>query len=127
MNPPFLTASKIHLIIAFLMGLSGTIFLATAAHINGATSLQTAGQFLLFHAPLVIGVTAARRLELMPMRWGANAVSVLILGLVLFSGDLALRAFKGVSLFPNAAPIGGVLIMLGWAGLAICALVSKSK
>ncbi len=98
-----------------------------AAHMNGAASLQTAGQFLLFHAPVIIGVTAARRLELMPMRWGANLVAVLILGVVLFSSDLALRAFKGVSLFPNAAPIGGSLIMLSWAGLAICALVSKSR
>ncbi len=127
MNSPFLTASKIHLVLAALMGLLGTIALAMAAHMGGANSLQTAGQFLLFHASAVMAVTVARRLHLMPMRWGANAISVLILGVVLFSGDLALRALKGVSLFPNAAPIGGSLIMLGWAGLALCALAAKAR
>ena len=126
MKAPFLTASKIHLVIAALMGLLGIIFLAMAAHTSGATSLQTSGQFLLFHAPVIMAVTALRRLELMPMRWGANAVSVLILGVTLFCGDLALRALSGISLFPMAAPIGGGLIMLGWLGIAICAFVSKN-
>ncbi len=127
MKAPFLTASKIHLIIAALMGLCGTVALALAAHMGGATSLQTAGQFLLFHAPSVMAITAARRLELIPMRWGANAVSVLILGVVLFCGDLTLRVFAGVSLFPMAAPVGGGLIMLGWFCVALCALLARSK
>jgi uncharacterized membrane protein YgdD (TMEM256/DUF423 family) len=126
MSLPFFTASKLHLVIAALMGLAGTMLLAMSAH-GGGASLQTAGQFLLFHAPVIIGVTAIRRLELMPMRWGANSITVLILGVTLFSGDLALRAFKGVSLFANAAPIGGSLIMVGWLALAICALFAKSK
>ncbi len=122
---PFLTASKIHLVIATLMGFAGTALLASAAHINGATSVQTAGQFLLFHAPVIIGVTAARRLELMPMRWGANMVAVLILGVVLFSADLALRGLTGRGLFAYAAPAGGVLIMLGWLGLSVAAIIHR--
>jgi uncharacterized membrane protein YgdD (TMEM256/DUF423 family) len=126
MKLPFFTASKLHLVIASLMGLAGTVLLAMAAH-GGGSSLQTAGQFLLFHAPVIMGVTAIRRLDLMPMRWGANAITVLILGVVLFCGDIALRSFKGVSLFAYAAPIGGGLIMLGWVGLAVCALIAKSK
>ncbi len=126
MSFAFLTASKIHMVIAALMGLLGTVALAMAAHMGGANSLQTAGQFLLFHAPAIIAVTVARRLHLMPMRWGANAVSVLILGVALFCGDLTLRVLASTSLFPMAAPVGGGLIMLGWAGLAICSAVSKN-
>jgi uncharacterized membrane protein YgdD (TMEM256/DUF423 family) len=124
MSLPFFTTSKLHLVIAALMGLAGTVLLAMSAH-GGGASLQTAGHFLLFHAPVIIAVTAIRRLELMPMRWGANSITVLILGVTLFSGDLALRSFKGIGLFPNAAPIGGGLIMLGWVTLAVCALMSK--
>ncbi len=132
MNDPavtssYLTASRIHLVIAALMGLTGTALLAAAAHVNGATSVQTAGQFLLFHAPAVMGITAGRRLDLIPMRWGANVLALLILGVVLFSADLALRGLAGRGVFPMAAPIGGSLIMLGWSGIAICALVKKSS
>ena len=126
MSLPFLTASKIHLVIAALMGLCGTVLLAMAAHMGGATSLQTAGQFLLFHAPVIMAVTAARRLHLMPMRWGANAVSAMVLGVALFCGDLTLRVLAGMSLFPMAAPVGGSLIMLGWLGIAICAIMAKA-
>jgi len=42
---------------------------------------------------------------------------------LLFCGDLALRAIAGQAMFPMAAPAGGMLLMGGWALLAISALL----
>ncbi|MBA4269782.1 MAG: DUF423 domain-containing protein, partial [Methylobacterium sp.] len=50
-----MTAARIHLVLAALMGLAGVALLAAAAHVTGTTNVQTAGQMLLFHAPLVFG------------------------------------------------------------------------
>jgi uncharacterized membrane protein YgdD (TMEM256/DUF423 family) len=122
-----ITATRLHLLLAMLMGLAGVAALASAAHVAASTSLQTAGQMLLFHAPLIIAVTVARRTELLA-DWPARlAVTGLILGVALFSGDLALRALRGAKLFAMAAPAGGFLILFGWAGLALSAVLAKRR
>jgi uncharacterized membrane protein YgdD (TMEM256/DUF423 family) len=38
---------------------------------------------------------------------------------VLFSGNIALRAFAGQRLFAMAAPSGGIILTLGWLALAV--------
>ena len=40
------------------------------------------------------------------------------------AGDLALRAYAGSRLFPMAAPTGGMVMMVGWALLALAAFIS---
>ncbi len=122
-----ISATRLHLLLAMLMGLAGVAALASATHVGASTSLQIAGQMLLFHAPLIVAVTVARRTELLADMMARIAVSVLILGLVLFSGDLALRALRGAKLFAMAAPSGGTLIMLGWVGLALSALLARRR
>lgn len=122
-----ITATRLHLFLAMLMGLAGVATLASAAHVAASTSLQTAGQMLLFHAPLIVAVTVARRTELLADTLARIAISILILGVVLFSGDLALRALRGAKLFAMAAPSGGMLIMAGWVGLALSALLAKRR
>ena len=47
---------------------------------------------LLFHAAAILGATAALRLELLWHPVGGLALAAWILGGLLFSGDLALRA-----------------------------------
>jgi uncharacterized membrane protein YgdD (TMEM256/DUF423 family) len=120
-----LTATRIHLVLAMLMGLAGVALLAAAAHANGAETVRTAGQMLLFHAPAVIAATAARRGLLLADGPARLALLLLILGVVLFSADLALRGFQGERLFAGAAPAGGFLMLGGWAGLALSALLAK--
>ena len=51
------------------------------------------------------------------------AAAALVIGLALFSGDLSLRALKGIPLFPMAAPTGGVILMAGWLVAALAAFV----
>lgn len=120
-----MTAAKIHLVLAALMGLAGVALLAAAAHVTGTTNVQTAGQMLLFHAPTVLGATAARRAGLLQDMVARIALSVIILGVALFAADLSRRGFSSEALFPRAAPIGGFLMLGGWLALAVSALVAR--
>ena len=52
----------------------------------------------------------------------AVALVAWVLGSVLFSGDIALRALADHRLFPMAAPSGVILLIGGWGLLAIAAL-----
>jgi uncharacterized membrane protein YgdD (TMEM256/DUF423 family) len=51
-----------------------------------------------------------------------TALAAWALGTILFSGDVALRAFAGQRLFPMAAPTGGIILILAWLVLAAAAL-----
>jgi uncharacterized membrane protein YgdD (TMEM256/DUF423 family) len=54
---------------------------------------------------------------------GRAAAWALVVGLVLFCGDLSARAFWSTPLFPRAAPSGGIVLMIGWALVALAALL----
>ncbi len=56
-----------------------------------------------------------------------TAAGALLVGLALFSGDLAMRALMGQPLFPMAAPTGGVVLMAGWLLAAVAALVPQRR
>jgi uncharacterized membrane protein YgdD (TMEM256/DUF423 family) len=108
---------------AGLAGLLGVAASAAAAHRVDAESLRTAAQFLLFHAPALIGLALLAGSVLTLLRLTRIAAWALGLGLALFCGDLALRALVQTPLFPMAAPAGGVLLMAGWLLVCIAALV----
>ncbi len=120
-----MTATRIHLTLAALMGLAGVALLAAAAHITGTANVQTAGQMLLFHAPVIFGATVARKGGYLHDLLARIALSALILGAALFAADLARRGFANEALFPRAAPIGGWFVLGGWLGLAVAAVLTK--
>ena len=102
-----------------LCGAAGVALSAAAAHLGGAF-VGTAASFLLMHAPvfLAVGLAGANRI----LRIGSL---VLLVGLVLFCGDLLARDFVGSRLFPMSAPIGGSLLIAGWLAIAASALVRQ--
>ena len=118
-----MTASRIHLFLAALMGASGVALWAMAAHRAGGASLVTAAQFLLLHAGAVVGLTACRKQGLINNWTASLGIAGLILGTLLFSGDLAARAFIGTGLFAMAAPLGGSLLIAAWLVVGVAALV----
>ncbi|MER8706167.1 DUF423 domain-containing protein [Mesorhizobium sp. M1088] len=100
-----------------LCGATGVGLSAAAAHLGGAF-VGTAASFLLMHAPVFLAVGLL----------GGNSVLrtgslILLVGLLLFSGDLLARDFLGSRLFPMSAPIGGTLLIGGWLMMAASALV----
>lgn len=101
---------------AGLLGAAGVALLAAAAHAGG-DNLHTAAGFMLAHAPALLAIGLAGKGRVLPL-----AGLVMLAGVALFAGDLVLRDFAGVRLFPMAAPTGGTLTILGWLGAASSAL-----
>ncbi len=122
-----MSASRIHLLFSALMGATGVTLWAMAAHRAGGESLVIAAQFLLIHAVAVMGLTACRKQALLHGRIASVAAAMLILGTLLFSGDIAMRVLAGGRLFPMAAPIGGSLLILGWIVVGISAVWRRAS
>jgi uncharacterized membrane protein YgdD (TMEM256/DUF423 family) len=108
--------------LAGFTGAGGVILSAVAAHGVADPRLDTAANFLLFHAAATLAVCG---LSLgLPQRgiWFLVAAGLCLSGGLLFGGDLSLRVLAGTKLFPMAAPIGGILLILGWLFVIIAAL-----
>lgn len=112
-------SARILILAGGLCGAAGVALSAAAAHLGGAF-VGTAASFLLMHAPvfLAVGLAGTNRI----LRIGSL---VLLVGLVLFCGDLLARDFVGSRLFPMSAPIGGSLLIAGWLAIAASALVRQ--
>ncbi|MGO4707174.1 DUF423 domain-containing protein [Microvirga sp. 2MCAF38] len=119
-------SDRILTVLAALAGLFGVGLSAAAAHVTGDGSLQVAAQFLLFHAPALLALVALVKTEAIRPKLARLAGFILVLGLALFSGDLARRALAGEALAPMAAPTGGVLLMIGWALIGISAVLRRN-
>jgi uncharacterized membrane protein YgdD (TMEM256/DUF423 family) len=116
---------RLWLVIAGLGGLASVAAGALAAHVaddpRGAELLRTGALYGMVHAAAliaVIGLAQGRE----PRR-GAAAFAgwAFALGLVLFSGSLFALALGAPPWAGRAAPLGGTLLMLGWAALATLA------
>ncbi len=106
-----------------LAGCLGIALSAAASHGAGGGTLDISARFLLAHAPALIGVALATGSGLAHRRTALAAGALLASGVALFSGDLAVRAFRGAALFAMAAPTGGILLMAGWALLVVAAVM----
>ena len=106
---------------AGLLGAAGVALSAYAAHADGGANLTTAATFLLIHAAAVAGISAGGTTK----RGLLQAATLLVLGVVLFSGDITLRTLTGASPWRMAAPTGGVMMIVGWLWLSIAAFLGR--
>ncbi|WP_036260813.1 DUF423 domain-containing protein [Methylocapsa aurea] len=118
---------KIALTLAALAGLAGgggVILAALAAHGGGGPQLETAANFLMLHAAATLAVCGLALAA--PRRGGQflGAAAIFLLGSLLFCGDLSMRTLAAAKLFPMAAPIGGTLLVLGWAWVAAASVLA---
>ncbi|TPW26273.1 DUF423 domain-containing protein [Pararhizobium mangrovi] len=116
--------SRILVFIAGLLGAAGVAMAAGAAHGGGAVRLLApASAMCLVHAPSLIALDARRP------RPGMFTLASALLGggTLLFAGDLATQAMRDERLFPYAAPIGGTLMIVGWAAVALAAFAPARK
>jgi uncharacterized membrane protein YgdD (TMEM256/DUF423 family) len=113
--------------LAGLMGAAGVVLLAAGAHAAPGAGIDSAGQVLLFHAAGVIAAAAALNQGLLWRPLALAAAIGFIVGAVLFSGDIALRAFAGHRLFPLAAPSGGIILIASWLAVAGAAIMALAR
>ncbi len=110
---------------AGLLGAAGTAGAAFAAHGGAQASLVAIAAAIAFvHAPALLALGLAPHGIL---RARVVPGVLMILGTLLFSGDLAMRAISGDRLFANAAPIGGSVLILAWASLVVLALLPARR
>lgn len=114
--------------LAALMGAAGVALAALSTHWEAGEFGRMAAQFLILHAAALLGICAQAR-SADPRTSGALLIAGggLALGTLLFSGDLTMRAFARMHLFPKAAPTGGSLMILAWIALAIVFAVGATR
>ncbi|MQB12651.1 DUF423 domain-containing protein [Agrobacterium sp. ICMP 6402] len=103
------------LLLGGLLGAAGVMLAAAATHTGETYMLGNASAMALAHAPVLVALNiGADRI-----RTAIPAGLILGLGTAIFVGDLVTRHFSGHSLFPFAAPTGGLGMIAGW--LVLCA------
>ncbi|MGV2976184.1 DUF423 domain-containing protein [Roseibium alexandrii] len=116
---------RLAIVLSGLSGAAGVGLLALSAHADTTGLMETAAHMLLFHAPVFLGmgiVAQVRSVPFLPV-----AFTLMVVGIVLFSGDLIARATIGSRLFPMAAPTGGLLTITSWIALALSAIRIKPR
>ena len=88
-----------------------------------AANFETAVRYQMYHAMAIVlvGVLAERRSQ----RWLTIAGWCFFLGVVGFSGVLYALVFTQVRTLGAIVPIGGTLLIIGWAALAASAFQKK--
>ncbi|MFB2562058.1 DUF423 domain-containing protein [Rhizobium sp. IMFF44] len=110
------------LFIAGVLGGGGVALAAAATHGGDTHFLGAASTMSLAHAPALLALYAGyERIRTAPI-----AAVLLGLGTLIFAGDLINRHFGGSSLFPMAAPTGGMGMIAGWVVIALGAFLRAS-
>jgi len=122
-----MTATRLLLLVAGLMGAAGVVFAALASHTYAGTSLSVAATMLSLQAPAIVAVAVGRKSAVLHDLSARIAAWGLVAGTVLFCGDLAMRTFIGSGLFPMAAPIGGSLMIAAWIGVAVAGAIGGTR
>jgi uncharacterized membrane protein YgdD (TMEM256/DUF423 family) len=90
-----------------------------AAELQAKALLETGAHYQLIHA---LAAVACALLERHGLRRAVLAGWLFLGGALLFSGSLYLLAIGKPSILGAVTPIGGLLLLAGWASLALSAL-----
>lgn len=114
------------LLIAALMGLVGVALDAIGSHAlegvspEDVTAYATAARYQLLHALALLSVAwLADRTPGSRLVWMAG--SAFTVGVILFCGSIYLNVLFGIEDL-EAAPVGGICLLVGWALLALQAV-----
>lgn len=87
---------------------------------------ETGVRYQMYHA-LALGIVAlALGYQLGAAGWLTGAGWAFLVGTVIFSGSLYGLSLSGLTFLGAVAPLGGVVLMVGWGSLAIGALMGSS-
>ncbi|MGC1301780.1 MAG: DUF423 domain-containing protein [Caulobacteraceae bacterium] len=116
------------MVLAALDGLIAVAAGAFGAHgvsdAQVANLLRTGAQYQSIHAVAALACFSLRRVAARPAMWAGWLFSV---GGAVFGLSLYLLAFSGVKVLGAITPIGGLLLMAGWAALAWAALTASKS
>jgi uncharacterized membrane protein YgdD (TMEM256/DUF423 family) len=113
--------NKFFLLSGSVLGLLGVAIGAFGAHAlkamlesaGRADTFETGVRYMFYHAiALVLVGILSKEFPGNTINWSGNAF---LLGTLIFSGSLFLICFTGINVFGAVAPIGGTLLVIGWA------------
>ncbi len=90
-----------------------------------AATWETAARYCMYHALALVatGLLATSA----PRAGGLGAATIcFVIGTLIFSGCLVALALTGIKVLGAVVPIGGVLLIAGWAILAVAAVRSSA-
>jgi uncharacterized membrane protein YgdD (TMEM256/DUF423 family) len=100
---------------------------ALAAHAGAGPELGSAAMLLLTNPPMLAVTAIALPLRYVRASIGIAGAALAVAGTILFAADMAHRGFGHGALFPDAAPIGGSLDIIGWIIVAVAALLAPRR
>lgn len=119
--------SPIFLIIAAVLGATGVMLGAFAAHglrgklpDNLFNAFETGVTYQFYHALALLAL--ALWIKQTNSTWLIASGYLWLAGVILFSGSLYAMALTGIKWFGPVTPVGGLLFILGWVSLLIGAV-----
>lgn len=119
------------LVVASVTGFLGVAAGAFGAHgLEGRVSVErlaawkTGAEYQLVHAVVLLVLAG---LPLYEPRWQRLASFAFITGVLVFSGSLYVLVLSGRGMWGAVTPIGGVLLLLGWALLGVAGVQALRK
>jgi uncharacterized membrane protein YgdD (TMEM256/DUF423 family) len=106
----------------FLSVIAATVARHLAAAERAAEVLRTGALYGMIHATALIGVVAIATSRARPDRALEVAGWSFTVGTLLFSLSLFALGLTGAEWFAWITPIGGMILLCGWASLAVAAL-----
>jgi len=119
----FLQAGSLFGALAVVLGAFGAHALKAALSASGRLeTFETAVKYQFYHALALLGVALLlQRAGADAEKWLQWAGYAFIGGILVFSGSLYAICFTGITKFGATAPIGGLLMILGWVLLFLSA------
>jgi uncharacterized membrane protein YgdD (TMEM256/DUF423 family) len=100
----------------------------TLAASGQSDNWETACRYAIYHALALLATGLLARLPSPPSPTITRAASLCFgAGTLIFSGCLAALALSGIKILGAIVPIGGVLMLVGWALLAYAAAVAPRQ
>jgi uncharacterized membrane protein YgdD (TMEM256/DUF423 family) len=121
-------AGALYLLVALagLAGATGVALAAVAAHRVDSPGLATAATMLMIHAAAVVAIASVGFTARHAVRAWLLTGGVMLAGVAMFSGAIALSTLAEVSV-PNLAPSGGMIVIASWLGVAVLAVHSATR
>lgn len=94
---------------------------ATLAATGQAENWETACRYCMYHALALVAVGLLAGMQTTPSGAVPAAAACFLAGTLVFSGCLGVLALSGWKILGAIVPIGGVLLIAGWALLAVAA------
>lgn len=106
--------------LAVALGAFGAHELKTRLEVDQLATYRTGVEYLFWHALalLAVGLLAGQR-ALPGLHYAGLGFA---LGILLFSGSLFALSLTGIRAFGPITPIGGLLLLAGWASLLVAVL-----